>query len=635
MPVNSRLFGSASLLLLSIGVTQAQVKAPDFGTSTPALASSPTASAAPGVRPPSFAPASLGAPTISAPVAAGGNPFAAVRPTAAPAASDPSVAAFQIAPQANAPAGATAETGPDDTALRYYAAQRDMARVGAEIRRLKALYPTWQPPSDLFATGPKVNEQPVWDLFSTGDYAGAAALVAKLKGENAGWEPTADLSDKLADASVRATMVSAASNGTWPAVVDAARSRPSLLTCDNVDLMWNLGEALARGGDLARAYDAYAYVVTNCQDASQRMATVQKASALLPPQGTDALIALGRTSADGSSEFATLRFDALRAEMGRVASGVSSELPSPEELARFADFVGRERSGGDAQLFGWYFYGQKKWSEAADWFRAAGQIDTNPKNVEGTILALRQGGKLDAAGDLAYDNRDRAPEIEKIYIELVSEQLSSEEATARPGADAVRRFSDVVEDSRSALGAQSLGWYWIGQEKVETAKAWFEKSVNWEETSQGVIGLAVAAVRLKDAEALKGIKSRYGDRYPELAEFQSAKAVANVAGLASPRVKARTASVRRDGGQDAALREAQRQFDAGNYKAALATLDQRQSTKGYNRGAELLRGWTNLKMRRFSEARAIFKAEDKKGSTKDTRFGIGATFNSQFNAWGN
>ena len=66
---------------------------------------------------------------------------------------------------------------------------------------------------------------------------------------------------------------------------------------------------------------------------------------------------------------------------------------------------------------------------------------------------------------------------------------------------------------------------------------------------------------------------------------------------------------------------------------ALATLDKRQAARGYDRSAELLRGWTNLKMRRFSEARQIFKAEDKKGSTKDTRFGIGATFNSQFNAW--
>jgi thioredoxin-like negative regulator of GroEL len=97
----------------------------------------------------------------------------------------------------------------------------------------------------------------------------------------------------------------------------------------------------------------------------------------------------------------------------------------------------------------------------------------------------------------------------------------------------------------------------------------------------------------------------------------------------------RTASTRKGsgGGQDAALREAQERFDKGDYQGAIAMLDQRQATKGHNRGAELLRGWSNLKMKRFAEARQIFKAEDKKGSTKDTRFGIGATFNSQFNAW--
>ncbi|WP_416357603.1 hypothetical protein ACLNGM_05990 [Aureimonas phyllosphaerae] len=626
MPVKACLLASASLLLVSLTATNAQVAAPNFGTGALA-APAAVAPAAGGVRPPSFAPAPIAAASPAAPAAGGANPFAAVQPPEAPAQAP--TAAFQIAPAAAAANEPDAPSGPDDAALRYYAAQRDMARVGAEIRRLKALYPTWAPPEDLFSAGPKVSEQPIWDLFATGDYAGAAAMVEKLKGDNAGWQPTADLGEKLADATARSSIAAAAANGSWPAVVKAAQSRPSLLTCDNVDLMWNLGEALVRTGDLARAYDAYAYVLSQCQDGGQRLATVQKASALLPPAGADALIALGRTGADGRSEFATLRFDPLRAEMGRVASGLASNLPADADLARFAEFVGRERSAGDAQLFGWYYYGQKKWAEAADWFRAAAQIDSSPKNVEGVVLSLRQAGDLDAAGKLAYDNRDRAPEIEKIYIELVSERLSSGASDTLPGADEVRRFADVVDASRSALGAQSLGWYWIGQEKVETAKAWFEKSVGWDESSQGVIGLAVASARLKDTAGLKAVKARYGERYPELAEFQTASAAS------APRAKARPVTVRKGGGggQDAALREAQKQFDAGDYKAALATLDKRQAAKGYDRGAELLRGWTNLKMRRFSEARQIFKAEDKKGSTKDTRFGIGATFNSQFNAW--
>lgn len=629
MPVKSCLLASASFLLLSLSAVQAQVSAPDFGTATPAALAQP-ASAGSGVRPPSFAPAP--APTAAAPAApatTGANPFAAVKPPEAPSASP--AAAFQMAPATSASGEESVPHGPDDAALRYYAAQRDMARVGAEIRRLKALYPTWQPPGDLFSSGPKISEQPIWDLFAAGNFAGAAAMVETLKRENAGWQPTADLSEKLADATVRSAIAAAASSGSWPAVVKAAQSRPSLLTCDNIDLMWNLGEALARTGDLARAYDAYAYVLTQCQDAGQRLATVQKASALLPPAGSDALVALGRTGPDGRSEFATLRFDPLRAEMGRVASGLGSTLPAETDLTRFAEFVGRERSAGDAQLFGWYYYGQKKWASAADWFRAAAQIDSSPKNVEGIVLSLRQAGDLDAAGKLAFDNRERAPEIEKIYIELVSERLSSGSSDALPGADDVRRFADVVDTSRSALGAQSLGWYWIGQEKVETAKAWFEKSVEWEESSQGVIGLAVASARLKDAAGLKAVKARYGERYPELAEFQTSTPAG------APRTKVRTVSVRKGGGsgggQDASMREAQRQFDAGDYKGALATLDKRQAAKGYDRGAELLRGWTNLKMRRFSEARQIFKAEDKKGSTKDTRFGIGATFNSQFNAW--
>ncbi|WP_244498046.1 CDC27 family protein, partial [Aureimonas sp. AU40] len=99
------------------------------------------------------------------------------------------------------------------------------------------------------------------------------------------------------------------------------------------------------------------------------------------------------------------------------------------------------------------------------------------------------------------------------------------------------------------------------------------------------------------------------------------------------KVKVRQVGKRGGGGRDKLLAQAQSQFDAGDYNSALATLDQHEKTHGHNRGAEILKGWTNLKMSRYSEARAIFKAEDKRGSSRDTRFGIGATFNSQYNSW--
>ena len=58
------------------------------------------------------------------------------------------------------------EGGPDETALRFYAAQNQMKRVAIEIERLRRLYPygaaeTLVEP----ASTSSEDEQPLWDLF--------------------------------------------------------------------------------------------------------------------------------------------------------------------------------------------------------------------------------------------------------------------------------------------------------------------------------------------------------------------------------------------------------------------------------------------------------------------------------------
>ncbi|WP_062203019.1 hypothetical protein [Aureimonas sp. AU12] len=678
MPVRIVLLASASLAFALAAHAETPVAAPDFGAAgwgapqaaapgAPApsiavpLALQPAASA-----PVTFAPAPVAAPVAAAPTAAGVNPFAvmvpppAAKPAApvnpfvtaepAPAAAAPSApaAAFSIEPakpDAQA-AAAAAPQGADDGALRYYASQRDMVRVGAEIRRLKSLYPDWQPPADLFGAVVKVNEQPVWDRYALKDFTGAREVIETLRTQNPGWEPSGDLTEKLADAEIRTAVDAAYARQDWQGVLDTAQSRPTLLTCANVDMLWKVGEGFARASNLARSYDLYSYILAHCDNPGERLATVQKASAVLPPQGVDALLGFGRPTAAGQREFDGLRFDTLRGQMGKVAAREAGLPIDAAQLSSFATYVGATRSANDAALFGWYYYGLEQWSDAANWFKAAGQLDPDPKNLEGYILALRNGGDLKTAEALAYDNRARTPEIAKIYVEIVSDQLTGDDPVALDDA-ALRRIAAVVETSKSPLGAQSIGWNLVAAGKVDEAKGWFTKSVDWEPTREGVVGLAVVAARLKDTAGLRDLRTRYTESFPELASFkESAPPTSLRTTSPAPRQTAarsgnntRTAARSNGsnagggGGGNAVLREAQKAFDSGDYKGALATLDEHERRFGQNRGASLLRGWTNFKMRRFSEAREIFKAEDKRQSTKDTRFGIGATFNSQSNAW--
>jgi hypothetical protein len=68
----------------------------------------------------------------------------------------------------------------DESALRYYARNRQMERVEAEIRRLQTLHPGWTPPDDLFSVNPAGSgEQQFWDLFGADRLDELEAAIAR------------------------------------------------------------------------------------------------------------------------------------------------------------------------------------------------------------------------------------------------------------------------------------------------------------------------------------------------------------------------------------------------------------------------------------------------------------------------
>ena len=641
---------------------------PGLGESVPAIASAAPGTALP-VPPPLGAPP----PAPAAGAVPGANPFVVVAaPQPAPAAAfaipgqagtaatAPNVGAPAFAmPTAAAVDGATAHpvaNAVDERALRYYASTRDLGRVGAEIRRLKLLHPNWAPPADLFVEVNQVEEQPFWDRLAAGDVAGARAAIDAERERTPDWTPSADLTTKLADAEARGALAAATAAANWPAVIAAAQERPSLLVCGEMNALWQVGEAYARLGDMARAYDLYAYILAHCDVSAERLATWQKASSLLPPEGLSALSAFARTAPNGAGEFDSVRFADLRSAMGAVAAGTSSDPVDADRLATFGALVARTRSAEDAALIGWYAYGLQEWSTAGGWFQAAMSWGRDPKFVEGYVLSLRNGGDVSKALDLAYAKRAASPDLAKIYIEMMSERLTGEdgevadavmasESESAIDPDMLKRFSAFVVDKRSALGAQSIGWHLFNRDKVTDAGEWFEKSVDWKPTEEGVTGLASVAARQNEPGKIAALKARYGETFPEIADIEVATAAPERPAAGTTRSTRRASaqsssrasthgSVRRTkGGRDAMMSKAQAQFDAGSYEAALATLDQRQASRGKSRDAELLRGWANLKLSRWREARAVFKAQDEIRSTRDTRFGMGAVSNSQYRMW--
>ena len=326
---------------------------------------------------------------------------------------------------------------------------------------------------------------------------------------------------KLEDAEAAQGIRQAYAAGNWPQVVAIAQSRNSILVCSQIELMWQVGEALAGMRNYAASFDLYKYILLHCGNADERLSTVQKAARVLPQQGVWGLVQLGRPLPDGTTEFDSVGFDDLR---HRIGAAISDEFEAgaidPAELERFAAYVRATRLPDDIGLIGWYYYSQQQWDAARAWFAAGSRLSKDPKFLEGQVLSFRQGGEIDAALKLATAVKLRSPELRKEYIELVAAILTDPESDVRFSTAEMKSFQQIVTSAKSALGAQAIGWTYIADNELSTASDWFDDSMKWEVTEGGVIGQAVIASRLKQYKTLSSLKAKYTDDYRGLEKFK-------------------------------------------------------------------------------------------------------------------
>ncbi|MCW6508393.1 hypothetical protein [Lichenifustis flavocetrariae] len=526
---------------------------------------------------------------------------------------------------AGAPKQASKEV--DTSALRYYASQNDLTRVAAEIRLLRSQHPNWEPPQDLFTDSRSmIDEQPLWDLFAKHDLAGLHAAMDAERQKNPDWQPSADLATKIQLAEAHDQLVAASNAKQWGDVLDVASNNRGLLVCGDVDALWRTAEALKQTGDEARASDAYRYVLTSCDNPAERLATMQKASAVLTaPGAVDGLMALGRRGRDGRNEFDVLRFDAVRTRIGDAAAGKAGASLTPAEVDQLASYANSSRSAPDAQLLGWYQYSRKAFPEAETWFRSALAIKADPKSSEGLALTLREEGKLAEALDLAMSSRDLAPDNRKAFIQVMSGLLTATTPPVTPKPDQIAAFVTAVDTAKDAVGAQAYGWSLMKAKQVAAAETWFQKSMSWQPSQDAAIGVMVSAKQLKDERTVATLMTTYKTQYPRLAELEEAM---------RPRPTAKRVRVAKGGhaprssgsggeGWDANATAIVDTYKSGNYDQALAMMDARRGTKSAEpHGLAIIRGWAQYHKGDWEGAQRTFEMAQQKSPGNDSETGL-------------
>lgn len=435
-------------------------------------------------------------------------------PSVGPSASPPA------SPPANAAQAAGQAGQPDLSALRYFATQGDTARLQAEIARLRSLYPNWTPPADPLAipvNGDRKLEA-MWQLYSQGRYAEVRRAISDRQTAEAGWQPPADLLERLDVAEARTRLVNASNLKQYATVIGIGAATPSLLNCSDVDVLWRVAEAFIETERRQRGIDAYSYILKNCTDPAQRIATIQKAETLLPYADLQSLLALEKTGPDGAREF-----DPLRDDLARRFVADANEKPdltiAPEYLERLRRLAEQGQQATDSLLLGWYYIRHKDMTEAEKWFRASRQKDDTASASQGLALALIARNASAEAEDIMYRWRDDSEEANATYLAATANLLAGDPPPTVP-EPVLQRVATTVLEKHYVPTAQQLGWYARAFGQWQTAARWFETALQWKPDDEpSAYGLVITRQQMNDRAGVDEIQRAWAGRSERIARL--------------------------------------------------------------------------------------------------------------------
>ncbi|WP_437354200.1 cellulose synthase [Neorhizobium petrolearium] len=441
--------------------------------------------------------------------------------------SSPAPMVSQVPPQASGEgtAGPAAQPPPtepevDESALRYFAARGDRARLEAEIARLRALYPNWTPPTDPLAIPENRDRQleSMWQLYSEGHYAEVRKAIAERQARESGWQPPPDLLERLEVAESRVRLVNASDLKQYSTVIDIGAATPSLLNCGDIDVLWRIAEAFIRTGRPQRGLDAYTYILKNCSNPQERLATIQKAAVLLPYESTQALLALEQADPSGGREF-----DRIRDDLARRFVAEANEKPElvldPQYIEGIRSLASREQRASDSLLLGWYYLRRNNMAEAERWFRMSREKENSASASQGLALALIARNAAAEAEEVMYGWRNESEEAKATYLAATANLMGGDPPPLLP-EPVLQRVAATVLQERYVPTAQQLGWYARALNQPQTAARWFETALQWKPDDEpSAYGLAITRQQLNDRPGVQAIQRAWAGRSDRIANL--------------------------------------------------------------------------------------------------------------------
>jgi tetratricopeptide (TPR) repeat protein len=474
--------------------------------------------------------------------------------------------------------------GVDETALRWYARHGYSERLDAEMRRLRTLYPEWEPPTDL-SSPQSFDETPLWALFAGDDIEAVDAAIQARRRIEPGFRPSDDLAAKLQHRRARRTMLQAAAAGRPQDVLALAAKVPELVGCHDLEASWTIAAAWRAKGDEGRAHAIFGDLIETCQKPQDRRSVVDTAVPTLGWRATAALIAKVRQR-QPSAVPASVEAPVTRAGVAEALAVPGTAAPHPVAIEAWLTGIGLTAPADELALAGWWCRATGDHARSLVLFEAAATRSSgrpDPKTVEGIVLALEALGRRDEALAIASDNADRSEPLGRLAVDLGSVRFAGK---PRPRLDdrEIAAYAAATTRWRSAPGAETLGWYAYDFGQIEAARRWFETGLGWRSSRGLALGHVLATARLGARAEAQRLLAAYASEFPDLTAVKLGGTAVAVA-----RDPAGVALAARD------------------YRGCLRHIEAR-SGRGIKSSDAVMKGWCLVGLERPAEAAAAFEA---------------------------